>query len=405
MNAVTARTNTSPETRTADGIICFGGEDWWYHNRGHFDMQLMREMSRHVPVLYVNSIGMRMPRPTEGAMFLTRVRRKLKSLLRGTVAVRENFSVMSPFAIPGSFGRSLTKSLMPKQILRSARAMGIERPLLWIACPPGAQAVDAIGPVGVVYQRTDRFEDFPNVDREVIKGYDTSMKRVADCTLFCSRLLYEAEKQDCREPLFVDHGVDYDRFAAAGRDPASHPAEVRDLPRPRVGFIGGIDSHTFDPPLFEKVVDLLPECHFVMVGACSLPEEWLRDRKNVTFLGQKAYDDVPGYMAACDVLIMPWNRSDWIKACNPIKLKEYLAVGRPVISTSYDELLRTWKDYVTVADGAERFAQAIRDALAHPGDEASRRQRVERETWTAKCDQVLERLVSRGVALRRSAQR
>lgn len=401
MNATTVKqaTETIPETRTADGVICFGGEDWWYHNRGHFDMQLMRELSAHVPVLYVNSIGMRVPRPTEGAMFLTRVRRKLKSLSRGLVRVRDNFAVMSPFAIPGKLGRSLTKSLMPGQVVRAARSIGIERPLVWVACPPGAQAVDAIKPVGLVYQRTDRFEDFPHVDRDAIIGYDRRMKAEADATLFCSRLLYEAEKGSCRESIFVDHGVDYDRFAKAGLDPASHPAEVRDLPRPRVGFIGGIDAHTFDPPLFEQVVDRLPDCHFVMVGACSLPEGWLRDRTNVTFLGQKAYDDVPGYMAACEVLIMPWNRSDWIKACNPIKLKEYLAVGRPVVSTSYDELLRTWRDYVSVADGAEAFAAAIRAALDAPGDAKARRERVERETWTAKANQVLERLASRGVRL------
>jgi glycosyltransferase involved in cell wall biosynthesis len=98
---------------------------------------------------------------------------------------------------------------------------------------------------------------------------------------------------------------------------------------------------------------------------------------------------------------MPWNRSDWIKACNPIKLKEYLAVGRPVVSTSYDELMRTWTEFVSVADGAEAFTEAIRQALANPGDADRRRERVQRETWTAKCDQVLARLRERGVELRR----
>jgi glycosyltransferase involved in cell wall biosynthesis len=391
-------------SRLADGVICFGGEDWWYHNRGHFDMQLMRELSAHVPVLYVNSIGMRVPRPTEGAMFLTRVRRKLKSLARGLVRVRENFAVVSPIAVPGSFGRSITKALLPGQVLRSARSIGIRKPLLWIACPPGAQTADAIDPVGIVYQRTDRFEDFPNVDRTAITGYDQAMKKRADCTLFCSRLLYEAEKTTCKDALFVDHGVDYDRFAAAGADPSSHPPEVRSLPRPRIGFVGGIDAHTFDPPLFEAVVDALPECQFVLVGACSLPEGWLRDRPNVVFLGQKLYDEVPGYMAACDVLVMPWNRSDWIKACNPIKLKEYLAVGRPVVSTSYDELLRTWTDYVSVADGPERFRGAILAALDSAAQSAEaterRRARVRQETWTAKANQVLARLADHGIAVR-----
>ena len=75
-------------TRTFDGIICFGGEDWWYHNRGHFDLQMMREFSGRCPVLYVNSIGMRMPRVGEGKMFFRRMARKLRSLRRGLVRVR-----------------------------------------------------------------------------------------------------------------------------------------------------------------------------------------------------------------------------------------------------------------------------------------------------------------------------
>ncbi len=63
--------------RSYDGIICFGGEDWWYHNRGHYDMRMMRELSAHMPVLYINSLGMRVPRITEGSMFLRRIVRKL----------------------------------------------------------------------------------------------------------------------------------------------------------------------------------------------------------------------------------------------------------------------------------------------------------------------------------------
>ncbi|MDZ4831184.1 MAG: glycosyltransferase [Phycisphaerae bacterium] len=402
MSAATAAVpeTIAPKTqRTADGVICFGGEDWWYHNRGHFDMQLMRELSAHVPVLYVNSIGMRVPRPSEGAMFITRVRRKLKSLRRGLVRVRDRFAVMSPLAMPGSLGRSLTQRVMPGQVLRAANEVGIHRPLLWVACPPGAQAIDRIAPIATVYQRTDRFEEFPGVDRPAIEGFDRRLRASADLTLFCSRLLYEAERGSCTNALFVDHGVDYDRFAKAGADPSSAPLDARDLPRPRAGFVGGIDAHTFDPELFARVVDLLPDVHFVLVGACSLPEEWLRDRKNVSFLGQKLYDEVPGYMAACDVLLMPWNRSDWIRACNPIKLKEYLATGRPVVSTSYDELLRTWSDCVTVADGAEAFVAGVRAALKGPVDSDRLQKRVAKETWTAKADQVRARLGELGITL------
>ena len=99
-------------TRTDfDGVVCFGGEDWWYHNRGHFDMQVMRCLADSVPVLYVNSIGMRAPSPREGRMFLRRIGRKLASMRRGLVRVDERFAVLSPVTPPGPAwsgpGRSL----------------------------------------------------------------------------------------------------------------------------------------------------------------------------------------------------------------------------------------------------------------------------------------------------------
>ncbi len=381
-------------TQQFDGIICFGGEDWWYHNRGHYDMQMMRELSKHVPVLYVNSIGMRVPSVGEGSMFLKRVLRKLKSLKRGLVKVREGFWVASPLVAPAGMGAGLNRWALAKQVKLFARRAGIRKPLVWVACPPGAEVVDRLNPVGVVYQRTDRFEDFEGVNRDRIKGFDTFLKDRAELTLYCSSWLMGQEGDGCRSAEFIDHGCDYDAFAQAGQDPASEPEDVKPIARPRVGFIGGIDKHTFDPELFVEVAERLPDARFVMVGGCSLPEGWA-DLPNVHFLGRRQYEEVPGYMAACDVLIMPWNRTDWIQACNPVKLKEYLAIGRPIVSTPFPELER-FAGLVEVADTAEGFAAAISRVLASEHNEAPGRTRVASETWSAKGLVALEALSARG---------
>lgn len=389
-------------TRTCDGVICFGGEDWWYHNRGHFDMQMMRELSRVAPVLYVNSIGMRVPKVGEGRMFLQRVLRKLKSLRRGFVRIRPGFAVLSPFAVPGRAGAAVSRGLLAWQVRRAARRMGIRRPLVWVACPPGVNAIDGLRPVGVVYQRTDRFEAFANVDRALISSYDRRLKRRADLTIFCSRSLHAEEQPQCGATHFTDHGVDYAVFARAGVS-GEEPEPMRPLPRPRVGFIGGIDIHTFDPPLFLEVAAAVPEACFVLVGACSLPEGWCT-LGNVRFIGRVPYDEVAGYMAACDVLIMPWNDSEWIRACNPVKLKEYLAIGRPVVSAPFDEL-EHYKGFVRVARNADDFAAAVREALSSPHDPAPGRARVERETWEAKAEGVLGALGRVGLEIAGDAGR
>jgi hypothetical protein len=92
-------------------------------------------------------------------------------------------------------------------------------------------------------------------------------------------------------------------------------------------------------------------------------------------------------MAAMDVLIMPWNRSEWIKACNPIKLKEYLAVGRPVVTRDFPAL-DGWRDLVRTADDAETFSAEIHSALAAAFDPEPARNRVSVETWDAKAQTI-----------------
>ena len=397
MSRATLQSDTPPNaaaTRTFDGIIFFGGEDWWYHNRGHYDMQMAHQFARHVPVLYVNSIGMRPPSVGTKAQFAKRVARKLRSLRRGLVSVRDSFTVFSPLAAPGRLGRLATRHVMPRQVRRAAGKTGITRPLVWVACPPAEAVLDELDPVGVVYQRTDRFEDYLGVDREEIAGYDRRLKDRADLVLFCSTHLYEAERGDCREALFVDHGVDFDHFAKAA-DRRKEPDDVKGIARPRVGFVGGIDAVTFNPPLFVEVAKTLSDVRFVLVGSCSLGEGWC-DLPNVHLLGQRNYIDVAAYMASCDVLIMPWNQSEWIKACNPVKLKEYLAVRRPVVTTWFDELAR-YDGLVRVARGADAFAAAIRASIDNPGNVDAGFERVRDETWVAKRELVRARLGELGL--------
>lgn len=389
--------NAQAETmRTFDGVICFGGVDWWYHNRGHYDLQMMRELSAHVPVLYINSIGMRVPRPGKGGMFAKRVLRKLKSLKHGLTRVRDSFWVLSPVVAPAGMGAGANESALAWQVRRAARKAGITHPLVWVACPPGQPVVNALDPVGVVYQRTDRFEEFKGVDPQRISRFDRLLKDRADVTLFCSSWLMDQEREQPREAAFVDHGVDYAPFEAAGVGETEPPDDTYGLQRPVVGFIGGIDAHTFDPELFLEVAKAVPDATFMLVGGCSLPEDWC-ELPNVRLLGQRPYSEVPGYMAAANVLIMPWNRSEWIRACNPVKLKEYLAVGRPIVSTPFPELER-YEGLVRVGETAEQFAQHVREALAESFNPNPGRDRVREQTWTAKVDAVLDALREQGIS-------
>jgi glycosyltransferase involved in cell wall biosynthesis len=374
-----------------DGIICIGGEDWWYHNRGHFDFQIMRRLAKTWPVLFVNSLAVRMPSLKEKSQFAARVGRKLRSLSRGRVNVENRFWVFSPFSVPGPTGQKLSSWALAPQIKLAAARAGIRRPLLWVHCPAGAQLVSEIDHVALVLQRTDRFEAFPEADPAVVGAQIAALRAGADLTVYCNSTLMTEEASGARRQLLITHGVDLEMFIAAGKARAPGPADVAILKRPRAGFIGGIDAHTFDPQLFVATASRMKDVEFVLIGGCSLPEGWCT-LDNVKLLGRKPYELVAGYMAAMDVLIMPWNDSEWIKACNPIKLKEYLAVGRPVVTTDFPALEK-YRDLVRVAKGPREFASQIRKALNETYSPEIARQRIASEGWDAKAEYLGEALV------------
>ncbi len=377
-----------------DGIICFGGEDWWYHNRAHYDMQMMRELSAHMPVLYVNSIGMRVPTVTEGGMFWKRVIRKLRSFSRGLVRIRPGFAVQSPIVVPGRRGMAISGWLLPRQIQRAARKLGIRRPLVWVACPPGVAALDHLRPAGIVYQRTDRFEAYEGVDKQLIAGFDAELKERANVVFYCSRHLFGEERDQVSNGEFVDHGVDFDDFVAAGSAAdargAGAPESVRGIPGPRAGFIGDIDSAVFDHELILDVAKRLPDVQIVLVGGCTLPEGWSSECPNLHLTGRIPYEEVAATMAAMDVLLMPWHRSEWIEACNPIKLKEYLATGRPIVSTDFPEL-RHYGGLLDIENEAGPFAAAIQRGIDDPDEArlARGRAHVATASWTSRAETAL----------------
>jgi hypothetical protein len=242
-------------------VICFGGEDWWYHNRGHIDMQLMRRFSRMGTTVYINSIVMQKPCLAQAGKFLYKLKRKAKSIFTGLKKSDAGFWVFSPFSLPVHhipFARGFNLLILRWQINRITRKLGIKNPVVWVACPAACEVAINMKKAKLVYQRTDRFEEYPNVDTGVISEYDRKLKQAADLTVFVSRALYEQEQRQCKRAIFLDHGVDYEMFAEAEKDHRK-PADIAGIKGPIVGFFGGIDDHTSDIAFLEKVVTLLPE--------------------------------------------------------------------------------------------------------------------------------------------------
>ncbi len=381
-------------------VVCFGGGDWWYHNRAHIDMQIMRRFARVGTVLYVNSIVIQKPKFGKNSKFIDKFVRKAKSIMTGLKQSGEGFWVYSPLTLPVHhipWARQLNELLLTIQIRTVVRKLKIHNPIIWVACPGACDTSIRLPKSALIWQRTDRWEEFPNVDTRIISAYDRKLKVNADLTVFVSSLLYGAEYKQCRNALCLDHGVDYEMFAHA-YDNGTIPQDMANIRKPIVGFFGQIDGHTFDVHFIEKVTECLPEISFVLIGKAlnEVDCHSLLSRKNVWMLGQKPYKQVPHYGKCFDVAIMPWCQNRWIEACNPIKLKEYLALGKPVVSTPFPELQK-YDDVVYQAKTPREFADCIKRALTEDNAEriASRRRKVEKSTWDSKAQLVLKELFGR----------
>jgi len=377
-------------------FLCFGGIDWWYHNRAHIDPQLMMHFAKRGTALFINSIVMQKFNLSERRRFIQKLIRKMKSILTGLKKSDAGFWVYSPFTLPVhhiAWLRPLNVMILRSQVWLVSRKLGIHNPVVLIACPGACDAAIKMEKSKLIYQRTDRFEESTGVDFEIIKKYDQKLKANADFTFFVNRALYDEESGQCKNAIYLDHGVNFEMFASAEKNPIV-PPDVAHIPKPIIGYFGEISSHSVDIALAEKIADLSPEMSFVYIGTVSSDCSGLVAKKNVWMLGQKNYDEIPQYGKCFDVAILPWIQNRWTEAANPIKVKEYLALGKPFVSTPVFTQIREYLDVAYVANTAEEFTKCIKKALAedNPKRIAARKKKVKKDTWDSKAQLLLEEL-------------
>ena len=375
------------------GVICFGGVDWWYHNRAHSDIQIMQSLSKHIPVLFVNSLGMRTPRPGVSTQPLRRILRKLSSIFKGLKKVGPLMWVFSPLMLPPSSNRLVRKinaGLIAFQIRLISRLIGLCPEFIWVTIPTAGDVLEMLPKSIIVFNRSDIFSEFPEVCREFISSCEKNMLDRSDIAIYVNKKLMANDIGPQDRKYYLGHGVDYACFAEAAGNGNSHP-ELSDLKRPVVGFFGAIDDYTVDLELLKFAAVSLPEMSFLLIGLSTLDISEITSLPNVRYLGFRPYSEIPRLGAQFDVGIMPWLQNEWIENCNPIKLKEYLALGIPVVTTPIPQA-EDYPGLLSVARTPAEFVEAIRSAVKSDNEDLRlKRQRVvEKDSWQNKAARVLE---------------
>lgn len=381
------------------GIVCFSGCDWWYHNRGLFCPQIMTRLAKHHTVLFVNNLAMRFPSMKEDKYASKKIIRKLLSLVRFLRRIDNKMYVFTPISLP-FFEVPVVGAIMTYCLLLQVRLvmafLSLRKPIVYVGCPPAWEIVKKLRRRYLIYQRTDIYEEMPGVNKSCIASWDDALTKAADKVLYVNSQLWRQGSERNRSSLLIGHGVDFERFADAEQQEYV-PEDIAAIPGPIVGFFGDIIEDVCDFSLLEKLAKTLPKMSFVLVGPISSNVSNLRKYNNIYFLGPKPYEQIPHYGKMFDVAIMPWKKNRWIELCNPVKTKEYLALGKPIVSIDYPEL-KPYKDIVYSVSNHDQFIDAVRKALdeSDPQLKQKRRERVRHETWDNKVRQITE-FIGRGL--------
>lgn len=360
---------------TADLIVF--GEDFGAHPSS--TQHLVRHLAEDRRVVWVNSIGLRRPRLS--ARDLGRAARKAAAALgprRAAPAARAPFPVVQPLALPmaeGATARRLNQALIGRKVRGAARDAGLGRRVVWASLPSAVHALGALGEEAVVYYCGDDFGALAGVDHDRALAMEAELAARADLILAASPAL--AARFPARKTRLLPHGVDPGLFGA----PAPRP---QDLPAgPVAGFYGAL-APWIDLELVAATARLLPQWRFVMIGPTQADVASLARLPNVTLTGSRPHAALPGYAQHWTAGIIPFRDTPQIRACNPLKLREYLAAGRPVVATPFPALAPYAAEVATATDPAA-FAAALEATRQEAPDRAAdRRALVAGESWAAR---------------------
>jgi glycosyltransferase involved in cell wall biosynthesis len=376
-------------------IICFA-HDWGGDPTSK--THIMRILSEKNRILWVDSIGMR--RPTMSGRDVRRLMAKLRQISRGLVRVTANLHVASPFVLPlpGVPGVDRLNATLLSASLRSfARRAGLARPIVWTFLPTMVGLLGRLGESRLVYHCVDEYSAFAGVPREALRRMEAELVRRADVVLASSETLAEARRRVNPRTYFVSHGVDVAHFSRALDPGLSPPPDAAGLARPVIGFFGLI-AEWLDLELIAEIARRRPHWTVLMLGKATVDTTALRALPNVRLLGQKPYAALPAYCRAFDVSLIPFRIDELTVRANPLKLREYLAAGLPVVSTDLPEV-RKYSGLVRLAAGPEGFVSAIEAALADRTESADRARMaaMQGESWEARVEEISDLLEDAGV--------
>ena len=366
-------------------LIVFG-EDWGVLPSS--TQHLIHHLAKDRRILWVNSIGLRSPQLNlkDLKRIWTKITAKTikKTSFENASSTKNQdhlnkIQIINPFTLPAPrshFARKVASEMLSRQLKPIIKAANFHDPIVWTSLPTAVDIAEKLNASSIVYYCGDDFSSLAGVDHKTVALREKELIQDASLILTASEILFHRLYTPRTKNL--PHGVDYSLFSSP-----TQPAE--DLPqnnRPTAGFYGSI-SEWLDYDLLEKTIQRLPHWNFVFIGKRTKQAAPLMKYQNTYFLGSRPHQSLPMYVQHWNVSLLPFLHNAQINSCNPLKLLEYLAAGKPIVSTPFPAL-ETYKDFVSIANTPEEFICALEKARKHTSKETKQQKAVEEHTWQAR---------------------
>lgn len=373
-------------------VVFFGAVDWTH--TWQRPQQIASRLAAHGRVLYVDPMGLRGVRLSDAP----RLVRRLKAREASAEALPDGVTVLSGHAATLASGLRApshwTARLMTASVRRALAQAGIDRPVIWAGTPSPAlvAALDRLPARLVVYDCADAVAAFRPGQGEVEEAERVLAQR-ADVVFATSAVLETRMRRWNARTLLVPNAADYDHFS---RDvpPAEIPAELSALPRPVIGYVGEV-ADWLDTSLLRALAARHPGWSIVLVGPATAEARAALAAPNIRVLGRRPYSELPRYLAGFDCTLIPFRATPLTAAVSPIKLYEYLAAGKPVVSTPLPSVMPFAREILIAA--GPRFLEAVEQAVAGASSTAaaeSRRRCARAHTWDHRVARIEEALRS-----------
>jgi glycosyltransferase involved in cell wall biosynthesis len=265
------------------------------------------------------------------------------------------------------------------------RRLGFQRPINWVFNPVAGALAGRLGEDRIIYYCVDEYTEFAGVDKSGLAAIERDLLSKADLTIVSAQRLFDSKSPLTRRTVLVRHGVDFEHFRKSLAPETTIPAEIAALPRPIIGFFGLI-ADWVDVELMAKIARRHSTGTLVLLGKATTDISALTALANVRWLGRREYSELPAFCKGFDVALNPFRLNELTLNANPLKVREYLAAGLPVVSTDLPEVavLR----HCRTATTHDEFLAAVDAALAKPGPQEEISDSVRHEGWSARLDEI-----------------